>query len=672
MARNDLARSAALALALPAAARAVVLALPAAALALALPAIARAAQPAAPAVAKQVQQVVLPLPQYEALRARANPAPETVPSPPAPYAVESDEVEVQAGPAAAKVVQEITLTLYSGDWQTVALGEAGSFLSARLGDLEGRVVASGGGLGDLRVRGQGRHRVRLESVVAVVRDEGATRPAWRFAVRLPAAAVVRGSLAAAGELAPAVEEAELAGGLAEPEEGRGAGARRWRFAAPPGAALRVTLLGKPAAPARAGLPLRFTAATAAATVVTRTRARVHGWVEARVAQGRLAELAVALPAGFEVVAAKGPVAAWKVVGGELLLTPLAPVEDALAVELELEGTLSGGFELPLLPVRGAARETLLGKAALAGDGMLRLVETGSARPAEPGEQGGLGAAVREAPGQLYRVLDRRRPPRWQPEWADRTAVLAAEIDGLWVEVVAGDAGRASYRVWAAVRNRGAQQLAVRLPAGFELAEASREGERIVPGLASQAAASAAGAGQGKTVGEGSGAGAGTPNGAGTRGSLAGGAAGAGGAGESLVVPLLTREAPQVIHLAGVVPLALPGGGGELVVPLPALSAPAARVDARLLLPAGRSYLLGDPARAGSSGPPPRVDAEAKPASAIGRELASRRGPAAGVAALPFPRPAGFAELLASWSALSADPAPLVIRVKSAKEDNPWF
>ena len=39
---------------------------------------------------------------------------------------------------------------------------------------------------------------------------------------------------------------------------------------------------------------------------------------------------------------------------------------------------------------------------------------------------------------------------------------------------------------------------------------------------------------------------------------------------------------------------------------------------------------------------------------------------------PIPVPAGFTELLASWSALSANPAPLAIHVKSAKEDNPWF
>jgi hypothetical protein len=601
---------------------------------------------ALPAAGAPAQQVTLPLPLYEALRARANPAAEVEPPPSAPFAVESDEVEVRAGAAAARVVQSLWLTLYSGDWQSITLGEAGSFLNAELGDLDGRVVATDGAPGvlyvrDVRaVRGQGRHRVRLESVVPVTRDESATRPTWRFALRLPPAGVVRGTIAAA-DLGAAVEDLELEGGLLAAER---AGGARWAFAAPPSAALQITLLGKPTLPARARLPLRFAATAATATALSRTQLRVHGWVEARVAQGRLAELRVALPASFEVASASGPIAAWKVAGGELVITPLAPVEDSLTVEVELKGPLLEAFATPLLLPAGAAHLTLLAKAGVAGDGVLRLADAGSARPAEPEDLGGLGARVRDAAGRLYRILDARRPPRWQAEWAERTAVLASEVDGLWVEAVLGEAGRASYQLWAAVRNHGAQALTIKLPAGFELEEASRDGLSIVPGAP------------------------------GTGGSIVPGAPGSvADAAAGFVVPLLTRDTPQLIYVSGVLPLALPRGNGDLAVPLPALSAPAARLEVRVLLPAaGRSYALADPSRAGDGGPPPRPIAAAKPATAIGKQLLTKRGQAAGVAASPLSRPIGFAELLASWSALSANPAPLAIHVKSAKEDNPWF
>jgi hypothetical protein len=56
-----------------------------------------------------------------------------------------------------------------------------------------------------------------------------------------------------------------------------------------------------------------------------------------VAQGRLEELRIPVPAGFEVVGVKGPIAGWNVVDGKVVVTPLAPVESSLAVELELTG-----------------------------------------------------------------------------------------------------------------------------------------------------------------------------------------------------------------------------------------------------------------------------------------------------------------------------------------------
>jgi hypothetical protein len=36
------------------------------------------------------------------------------------------------------------------------------------------------------------------------------------------------------------------------------------------------------------------------------------------------------------------------------------------------------------------------------------------------------------------------------------------------------------------------------------------------------------------------------------------------------------------------------------------------------------------------------------------------------------RPAGFSELTAAWSAVSAAPPPLVLRLRSQREETPWF
>src|SRR3954451_23561349 len=165
------------------------------------------------------QQVNLPLTQYEELRARANPTPETLTPPPAPFALELADFDVTAGPVSARVAQRLRLTLYDDKWQTVPLGDPGSFIHADLAGVEGRVDASDKGW-VLHVRGRGRHEVRLDSAVPVFHDETSTRAIWRFGVRLPPAAVVRGLIA----VPAAVEEVEIDGaGQMSPQEGKPAG-----------------------------------------------------------------------------------------------------------------------------------------------------------------------------------------------------------------------------------------------------------------------------------------------------------------------------------------------------------------------------------------------------------------------------------------------------------------
>jgi hypothetical protein len=582
------------------------------------------------AVAAGAQQVTLPLSQYEELRTRANPAAETPPVPPAPYALESADFEIVAGPSSARITQTLALTIYGDGWQRVPLGEAGSFTTARFGDLEGRVEVKDDGWA-LQVKGRGRHEVKLESVVPVRRDETAIRPAWSFKVRFPPAAVVRGRMQAP----PEVEEAEMSGAGMIWRDGRRDEKGAWSFvaafaqAADPGAGF--TLYGRRTLPPRAQLPLRFEATSATSVMITHTQLRVHGWIEARVAQGRLEALNVPVPAGLSVVSVTGPLAGWNVQDGVLIVTPLAPVESSLALDVQLTGDPPKAFASPLLTPEGSRRTLFLTKAALQGDGLLNLTDPGAVRAPETVDTAALPASFRSAAGRPFAVLDPAKPPRWEVEWADRTEVLAAQVDRLLVDVMVGASGRAAYQVWAEVRNRGAQQLGVNLPAGFELVSSARDGAPVAVGSM-------------------------------------------GGSG-GLAVPLQTGEATQIIHLAGLLPLTLPPGSADFPVPLPALSAPAARVEVRLILPGERPATLADPSRAGGVKPPPQlgVRKDAVNVNAIAKQvLANTSSVVPGGGSGLFFRPPGFAEVFAGWNALSANPLPLVIRIKTEKESPSWF
>lgn len=578
--------------------------------------------------AAAAQEVKLPLAEYEKLRAQANPTPDPAVAPPAPYALELADFEIQAGLESAKVVQVLRLTLYGDGWQTVPLGEAGSFIRADFGDAEGRVRLDDENTWSLEVRGRGRHEVKLESVLPVARDETATRPTWRLGLKAPAAAVVRGRL----EVPEGVVDVDPAGAVVVERLPAGIAGTTgaWRFAAPAGAEVKWTLSGKAVMPRRALLPLRFEATTATASTVLHTRFRVLGWVEARVAQGQLKGLRVPIPAGLKVAAVRGPVD-WKMEGETLVLTPLSPVEDSLSVEMDLTGEPRQRFSTPLLIPEGSARTALLGRAFLQGDGILSLTDPGATREPDAQEEDRLPDALRKAGGPLFAVTDPARPPAWEATWAERTEMLAAQIDRLLVDVMVGDSGRASYQLWTEIRNRGAQHLSLTLPAGFELVEAQRDGVAVVPGVAG-----------------------GSPGGA-------------------LAVPLLTQEAAQVVHLMGVVPFPLPRGEGIFEVPLPALSAPAAKVEVRVVLPGGRIYELADATRAGLISPPPQAAARSKD-NAMARQVSwSPRASSASTQASLLVCPPGFVQVGAAWSALSATPSALSLKTREdRKENDEWF
>src|SRR5436190_5304685 len=312
-------------------------------------------------------QVTLPLERYEDLRSRARPDTEAVAASGAPWAAEDVELEVTAGESSARVVTTWNLVVFSDAWQTIAFEPTGSIVSADFGGAEGRVDSSAGFA--LRVRGPGRHALRLESVVPITRDQAATRPTWRFPLRVPLAAAARGRLTTGA----GVEEASLAGaGWME------RAANGWQFLARPGTAVVVTLAGKATAPERAGLPLRFESRSVTTATVSRTQLKLRSWIDVSVLQGRLEELRVPLPAGFEVSSVDGTVAGWKTADGVLVLTPFAPLEGGWTVTVDLQGAARDAFASPVLVPSGAVRAAMFVSTEVKGDGLFAIANPGSA------------------------------------------------------------------------------------------------------------------------------------------------------------------------------------------------------------------------------------------------------------------------------------------------------
>ncbi|MEM8997308.1 MAG: hypothetical protein AAGF23_21170, partial [Acidobacteriota bacterium] len=540
------------------------------------------------------------------------------PEPAVPFAVQSVDLDIDVGDSSARLTHRIELALFSKEWQRIDLGRVGSFVDAALGDLEGRLDTAGGDVA-LKVRGRGHgdvgiYRIQLRSVLAVGSADESTRDLRGLELQVPRAAVVRGVLRTGED----VEEVELIGAGSRLRGGGG----EWSFVALGGGALSFELRGRRRTPRRALLPLRFDATSATWAEVSRNRVRVSGRVEARVIQGRLETLELELPDGAEVATVDG--AGWDARDGGLTLTPRVPAEDFFVATVELSLPPADEISSPLLRVRGGARSRHLTAVAAAGDGLLELVDGASLRAATPAELAALPSEV--VHGRRFFAVEGPAPPRWRVEWARGTEVLAAQVDRLLVDVAVGEAGRAGYQVWAELRSRGVRHLALAPPEGFELIGAWRDGAPVTPGQS----------------------------------------------GASLAIPLTAHN--RWVQITGTVPLEAVSKG-RLELPLPTLSAPAARVEARAVLPPRRRYALADPSRAGEVGEPPRAEpspVRPAPTNFIASQIGARRSVDPSFIPLLFERPPGYHEIGASWSALSRRPGALVIDVEPEKAGASWF
>ena len=170
------------------------------------------------------------------------------------------------GRTSARVVQRLTLSIFSSEWVRIPLAPTGSLTSTELGTLDGR-VESGTGM-TLVARGRGRHQVRVDSVVSLRADESAARATRTAEIALPEAGAVTGAVLTGEE----IEEVSFVSG----------GSRAPRPCAPvrvrgrAGCHARHSPVGQgPPSRAGAAFPLKYEAVSSAlAEGLARTRTRI--------------------------------------------------------------------------------------------------------------------------------------------------------------------------------------------------------------------------------------------------------------------------------------------------------------------------------------------------------------------------------------------------------------
>ncbi len=561
----------------------------------------------------KAQQVSLSLERFQKLWDQANPKPPLPAAPTVPLAVESARIGISVGADSARLATELTVVLDPGkpsDELILALPGIGALISVTASGCEAAVDSSDGGSGQglpfLRLRGSGRHTVTVESALALPLDLNAVEPERHLEVTWPAAAWVTGTLTASQD----IQRIEAQNGGSVAEDGPG----RWRLIGDPGAQLRLRLFGQPALAAPAtDEPLSFDVDTASALALSRARRRVTSYLEVHIRGGRpetLLTLSIPVPAGYEVLAATGDrVADWEVKDGTLAIRLRRQTARDWSLEVQLAADPAAEIDSPVLVPAGARTVRAARKVAVrANDGLLEPLGTLPLERLAVDQLGGFAAAFRDAPGEPLRAEPGRPSPLWKVTWATGGEVLTGQIDRLLVDVLIGEGGTAHYQLWAQARN-GEAALVLRLPAGARLLAARRDGIEVTPGR------------------------------------LAGGTA---TGGDDWALPMVVREAPQVVYLEALLEAPFPSQGGRLSIPLPRLGIPTSRVEVRVAAPPGFLYTLAEPGRAGRVEPPP---GGITPRAAQPNWLAF------------LDAPPGFSVIEANWAGWSKEPPPLLIEVK---------
>lgn len=539
------------------------------------------------------QQVTVPLDRYQELWNLANPQP---PAGKPRLLLETAELKLSVGTAGARLRTEVVVDLIGGEPQTLKLPPNGSWIDcgAEGAELE---VSQSGGERQLRLWGTGRARVWVESIPVMEHHEKSDPPYSTLRLDLPVAAVVRGEIDAGAGVA----NVEIAGngGLVER-----AGEGRYRFLGEPGKPLSFELFHQFVAPSE-NAPLRFDEEAYHLVLASRARLRLTSWHRINVYSGHLEKLRLPVPPGFEVLEVKGPnMAGWQMDGSTLEIPLAVPVSGMGEWQIQLASDFSPEFPMPILASEGRASGRHRLRVAMRRlEGLLEVVDEGGAVAAKqalltqsPGE-------FQAATGQPFTLAGGQQPPRYRVTWPNTAEVLLAQVDRLVVNALIGREGKVYYQAWVEARNAGASELRIALPAGTELVASQQGGRAVTPGLRD---------------------------------------------GE-WVLPLPVSEEAQVTYLEAELSLGFPGSGGELALPLPALSAPASRIEVRAVVPPGYRYALAEAGRAGAVRPPP---GGAKP-------NLERPGPGGFLAVPP-----GFELLQASWSGWSESPQPLRILVRT--------
>jgi hypothetical protein len=452
----------------------------------AAPAGAGRAVPASPALtqagAPSPGWVVLPVEEYRALRAKADPKAPPPPAPPVEATLTSVEYELRVSGATASGEVRLAIDVFKQGWVRMGV-PAGLFIKAARLDGRPTSLVDGDGKDPARAPavllsrpGRSVLALEIELPIAVgAANEVLTLPASRAAVTRAALTIPRVGV----DLAPG------SGQLVE--KGETKGESRFVAVAAPGSGLSLTWSRKKEAP-RAGLPTRLRATLTEIFGLGEEGAQASIVVALEVTQGAATGVELEVPEPFVVSQVVGAmVADWEAKAGKLDVRLIEPVEGetAFVVAGETRTPRDGRITLPLLRLPAAEREEGGVAAEVVGAGEIRARDARGLTAADAADLGEI-VAARDSPslaafrfrpgdGRLERSLA-LEVVRYTPQ-----AVLMANVEEARYRALLTEDGKTLVQGLFAVRNNQRSFLKVTLPKDATLWSAAVARRPVRPG-----------------------------------------------------------------------------------------------------------------------------------------------------------------------------------------------
>jgi hypothetical protein len=440
-----------------------------------------AASPPVPDASHAAGWVVIPVDEYQGLRARAFPA-EHAPGPPVDATLSSVDYDLHVLGDLATGRASLTIDVLKDGWVRVPV-PAG--LLVREARLDGKLVSLvPGGLG----KGENQptvilpHAGRAVLLLEIALPVNASAGEERISLPSTSSGVTRAHV----QVPRTGVDVKLSGGLLA-EKSESGGESLWVAYARGNEPLTFTWRRK-LEEHRVALPLRQRGSLTQLTSLGEDATSVYAEVNLEITQGAAKEARIGLPGNITINQVSGAmVADWEAKAGELTVTFLEPVEDSarFVITGESKTPRDGHVDISLLRLLNTEHDTGGVAVEVLGAGEIKNLNAQGLENANAAELGDY-VAARQSPSLVafrFRSADAAAPRSLAVDVARYTqqAVLLANVEEARYRVLLSKEGKTLVQALYAIRNNQRNFLKVTLPQGAAIWSASLEGKPVRPG-----------------------------------------------------------------------------------------------------------------------------------------------------------------------------------------------